>query len=163
MRSFCKSLIAFAGLALVVGLVALFTPTRTRGQGGPPDNAARHAFQASVTLGSIVNDGSAQNAVPAGTRLVIKHVSAESRTPVTSDLIRFDVTTTLGGVTATHYLVSAAQGDAGFPLGITINRVSQSARLYADPPSVEVHLDVPHTGPPTPGPLPASGSVTVSG
>jgi hypothetical protein len=167
MSSFRKSLFVLAGLiALVVGLVALFAPASTRGQGqgGPPDTAARHPFQASVNVSTLGGaNGTAQITVPAGTRLVIEHVSAESRSPITPAPLRFDVKTTVGGSTATHYLVSVAQGDQGFPIGITLYRVSQSVRLYADPPAVEVHLDVPLGGPPTPGPLPATGSVTVSG
>jgi hypothetical protein len=165
MHSFKKSLAALAGLFLVVGSVTLFAPagTRGQGQGGPPDTAARHPFQASVTLNSTVNAGAAQIAVKEGTRLVIEHISAESRSPITPAPLRFDVKTTVRGSAATHYLVSVAQGDQGFPLGVTLYRVSQSVRLYADPPAVEVHLDVPLVGPPTPGPVPATGSVTVSG
>ena len=74
MFSFKRSLIGLAGFAPAVGLVALFSPTSTwgQGQGGLPDNAARHAFQASVTLDSDVNNGTAQVSVPVGTRLVIE-------------------------------------------------------------------------------------------
>src|ERR687898_1511673 len=86
MFTFKRSLIALVGLLVIVGLAALFSPTSTRGQGqgGPPDTAARRAFQASVTVSTFGGaDGSAQIAVPAGTRLVIEQISAESRTPAT--------------------------------------------------------------------------------
>jgi hypothetical protein len=161
MFSFKRSLIGLAGFALVVGLVALFSSTSTwgQGQGGLPDNAARHAFQASVTLDSDVNNGTAQVSVPAGTRLVIEHVSAESRAPFTSEILRFDVKTSVGGSLVTHYLVSTEQGGGGLA-PVNFNRVSQPVRLYADPPSVEVNLDVPLT---PQGPTPATGSVTLSG
>jgi hypothetical protein len=174
MFSFRRSLTALVGLFVLVGMLAALTPLVGRGQGNsqsapPPfsvrdeDNPARHPFQASVTVNSTASDGSAQIAVPAGTRLVIEHVSAESKSLISNEILRFDVKTSVGGTLVTHYFISAAQGDNGFPVHVAIHRVSQPVRLYADPPSVEVQLDVPGIGPPTPGPVPATGTVTLSG
>ena len=98
MFSFRKSLLALAGLALAVGLIALFTPTRTQGQGGPPtqnvnvvntplpvkDVSVPVPFQSSNEFVNMPDGESVRNFsfdIPEGKMLVVEHVSFRAELP----------------------------------------------------------------------------------
>ena len=140
MHSFRKSLAALAGLSLTVGLVSLFLPAGTRGQGGgnkqplnvsvvntptvrDADSPARQPFHAELPF-----------EVPAGKRLVIEYFSAQATTAPDCHLLSLNVATGLAGqATVNHSFAPTFAVVAG---GVQVrNRVtfSHPTRLYADP------------------------------
>ena len=123
------------------------------------DRAVR-AFQqlifVAVTEGAM--NGTANLTIPAGTRLVIEHVSGWADVPVgqTADLF---VSTNVNSVATTHILLGAGPRTVDNPTNPERFRVSQSLRLYADSGAaaqVGITRGNPHTGT-------ATGFVTVSG
>ena len=156
MFSFRKSLGALAGLSLVVGLVMLFIPTSTQGQGGNQqplnvsvvntatrpvyvrdvDNPARQPFHVELyDFRMIAGDTLSTDSfiVPAGKRLVIEQVSGRFTAPAgqTLDLV---VQTGPSEAPATHYYLPVRQGPLA-PLsgdGFVLNQLS---RQYAEPGS----------------------------
>ena len=143
-----NSLVAFAGLSLVIGLVARITPTRTQGQGGgnqqPLNVNVINTANAPVPVRDVENPAhdpiqvglqkfnpAVPNfTVPTGKRLVIEYVSAQiSQTDC--DFVRYSVTTTVQGVTQEHLFFLQVVG-----VGFTSPKIfglSQQTRIYADP------------------------------
>lgn len=134
MFKFKQSVLVFVGFSLVLGLIALFSSTTTRGQGGgganqQPRNVnvlnvpARQAFHAELPV-----------QVPAGKRLVIEFFSAQATTAPDCKLLSLNVSTRLDDIGAvTHSFAPTYAVVSG---GVQVlNRVtfSHSTQLYADP------------------------------
>jgi hypothetical protein len=156
MYKFKNSLVAFTGMALVIGCVTAL-PRPTQGQGGnsgaaPPtfdvnvintplsvrdrDNPARQPFQRRVGVGNPLG-------VPAGKRLVIEHVSTLSSSSGICTLLVFEVLTTVAGVTEAHTFPTQFAGIDGHD--VRYYSLSQQARLYADPQTT-VELSIANSG-----------------
>jgi hypothetical protein len=144
-----NSLVAFAGLSLVIGLIALITPTRTQGQGGanqqPLNVNVINTTDAPVPVREVENPAydpiqvGLQEAdpgvipnftVPAGKRLVIEYVSAQV-SQANCDFVRYSLTTTVQGVSLEHLFFLQVVG-----LSVSSTKMfglSQQTRIYADP------------------------------
>ena len=172
MRRSPRGLIAAAGLALLVSLVALSPAAPALAQGvktalvqivNNADNPVpifdvQHPrctpFQTEVVLGPSSGQTSERVSfvVPRDKRLVIEHVSADA---AGNGFITTYVNTTVAGVEVEHFLVSVPQGTT--LSGGTVFRTSQPTRWYADP-GTEVEI--------TSGMTPPNGAttlVTISG
>ena len=140
-----NSLVGFAGLSLVVGLVVLVTPARPQGPGsgnqhplnvnvvnspsvGATELYPSQPFQRELTLP--VSGAEVCVSVPEGKGLIIELVTARASGPEELDFYILGMRTTAGGETpATHRIVLHQQQS-----GATDNflAVTQPLRAYAD-------------------------------
>ncbi len=142
-----NSLVSFAGLSLVIGLIALTTPTGTQGQGGgnqQPLNVnvvnsptvkviepyPAQPFQRELTLPS--SGGTVCVSVPEGRGLIIELVTALASSPNTA-LTHFvlGMNTTAGGETPVDHRIVLQKQQTGINGGVLL-AVTQPLRAYAD-------------------------------
>jgi hypothetical protein len=140
-----NSLVVFAGLLMVIALIALLTPTRTQGQGGGNQQPLNVnvvnsptvkvtdlyplPFQRALTLPS--SGGTVCVSVPEGKSLIIELVTAQASNS-TGALTHFvlGITTTAGGeAPVTHSIVLQKQLSS---INDTYLAVTQPLRAYAD-------------------------------
>ena len=143
-----NSLVAFAGVSVVIGSLALIAPVRPQGQGGanqnplnvnvvntPSVNVTEHfpaqPFQRELTLP--VSGTEACVSVPEGKGLIIELVTARASGPEELDFYILGMRTTAGGETpVTHRIVLHQQRSAATENFLA---VTQPLRAYADPGS----------------------------
>jgi hypothetical protein len=179
MFSFKRSLIAFAGLSLAVALVALLTPSSTRGQGGgnqqplnvnvvntpavrDADRPVRQPYSETLTrdFGSgDVSEDTEFITVPAGKALVIEHASLQARFDA-DDLVsaRLEYRNPDTGFLVFPFLVIHRQGTSSE--GERVFAASEQLRAYVQAgETVEVITDRSSAG----AAEPAAVSITLSG
>ncbi len=140
-----NSLIAFAGLSLVIGLIALITPTRTQGQGGnqSPLNVNvvnsptvkvtdlyPQPFQGELTIPS--SGGEVCVSVPVDKGLIIELVTARASGPSALSHFILGMSTTAGGQTPVRHGIVLQKQQTGINGGALL-AVTQPLRAYADP------------------------------
>lgn len=146
MSKITNSLVAFAGLSLVIGLIALTTPTRTQGQGGGNQQPLNvnvvnaptvkvtdlypQPFQRELTLPS--SGGTVCVSVPEGRALIIELVTAQASSS-SSALTHFvlGMNTTAGGETPVDHSIVLQKQQTGIN-GEALLAVTQPLRAYAD-------------------------------
>ena len=155
MFSFKKSLVAVAGLAALVGLIALVMPASTQGQGGgnqQPLNVnvvnteSAPAFvrdvgvplrtPVQIKVNTFIDYGAYIGVeeiytVPAGKRLVIEHVALTSENLAAGNAVRATVVTHFGGEIFDHTLDVRAQAAVAFGGG-QLSLVNQQMLAFAD-------------------------------
>lgn len=140
-----NSLVALAGLSLVIGLFTLITPARTQGQGGgnqqplnvnvvnnPSVNVTdlypAQPFQRELTLPASGEEVCVS--VPEGKGLIIELVTALASGPDELDFYFLGIRTTAGGETPVTHRIVLHQQQTG--LNNNLLAVTQSLRAYAD-------------------------------
>jgi hypothetical protein len=139
-----NSLVAFAGLSLVMGSIALITPTRTQGQGGnqQPLNVNvvnsptvkvtdlyPQPFQGKLTIPS--SGGEVCVSVPVDQGLIIELVTARASGPSALSHFILGMSTTAGGQTPVSHGIVLQKQQAN--INSAHLAVAQPLRAYADP------------------------------
>ncbi len=127
---------------------------------GHPDAPRRvpRPFQRELAIPLAFRQNAASFRVPAGAQLVIEYVSASGDVPFGQNLL-VAVQTTVGGETATHFLVPSRLDWQRIPgIDYDVIRLRQWLRIYADG-GTEVVVKVARTG----GWGTGAASVTLSG
>lgn len=176
MFKFKQSLVAFVGMALLIGAVSLVTPRTTQSQGTSPTREVKVINSPSepVPVTGTVNVGNLggdplpmkdvdnparqpfQRAiheftpfiVPTGKRLVIEYVSADVGTSSTScDAFRCKLKTTVQGTDLVHFFFPELVSTSPSTAASRQFALSQQTRIYADP-NTEVTVNFERNGSP---------------